>query len=72
MLGESEGEEAGAAVGIYEVVAAGGCGLLGGVVCEGGEDGGVVLEEVAGEEVEFEVADLFSDDGFWFGFYFAF
>ena len=61
VLGEAEGEESGAAVGIEEVALAFSGGFFCSVGGEGGEDEGIVLEEVSGEEVELEVADLFGD-----------
>lgn len=49
-----EGEEAAAAIGVDEEAGAGGGGLVADVGDEGGKNEGVVLEEVAGEEVEAE------------------
>ena len=59
VLGEGEGEKSGAAVGVEEKALSTAGGLLGDVIGEGGEDEGIVLEEVACEEVEGEVTDFF-------------
>lgn len=66
---EAESEEAGAAVGVYEEVGVAALGgALGDEVGEFGEDEGVVLEEVAGEEGVGGVFDLFADGCFGVGF----
>ena len=59
-----EREESTAAVGVDEETRATGGGLGADVTGEGGEDEGVVLEKIAGEEAEFQFADSFGDDGF--------
>ncbi len=59
VFGEAKAEESGAAVGIEEVFLAGAFRLFGSVAGEGFENEGVVLEEVAGEEIESEVANFF-------------
>ena len=61
VFGEGEGEKAGATVGIDEESAVL-FGLGGDVVDEGGEDEGVILEKVSGEEAELEIADGFLGD----------
>ena len=60
--GAGEGEEPGAAVGVDEVPRAGVVGELEGVADELLEHGGVVLEELAGEELQLDGADLLGDD----------
>lgn len=61
--GGGEGEEAAAAVGVDEVAGAAGGDLGAHVAGEDRQDEGVILKEVPGEEVEFQVADGFGDDG---------
>lgn len=61
--GEAESEKSGAAVGIEEVFLVRSAGFFTGVAGEGFEDEGVILEEIAREEVETEVADGFGDGG---------
>lgn len=63
-VGEGEGEEAGAAVGIDEVVSAAFCGTVGDITGEQREDERVVLEEVSGDELEAEGTHLFFGGGF--------
>ena len=60
--GPRQGEEAGAAVGVDEVLRAGVVRELDGVADELLEDGRVGLEELAGEELELHRADLLGDD----------
>lgn len=60
----AEGEEAAAAVSVDEEPGAGGGGLLADVGGERREDERVVLEKIAGEEAELQVADGFGDDRF--------
>lgn len=62
VFGGGECEEAAAAVGVEEVVGAGGGGLVCDVLDEGGEDEGVVLEEVACFEFEADAVDDFYGD----------
>lgn len=62
-----EGKEAGAAVGIDEKLGVILRGLGGDVASESGEDGGVILEELAGDKFEGDLADLFAGELFWIG-----
>lgn len=67
MFGAGEGEEAGAAVGVKEMGGTAGGGFASDVIDEGGEDVGVVLEEVAGFEFEADAVDDFDGDVAGFG-----
>jgi len=57
-----QGEKAAAAVGVDEKTRATRGGLLAHVTGERGQDEGIVLEEIAGEEVELQVADGLRDN----------
>jgi hypothetical protein len=61
LAGAGEGEEAGAAIGVDEVLGAGGLGEADGVADEVFEHRRVVLEELPGEELHLHAADLFGD-----------
>lgn len=67
ILSGGEAEETAAAVGVDEVLGSGGGGGVGDVINKGREDEGVVLEEVAGEEGEGDVAYGFGGDFFIIG-----
>ena len=69
--GGRQREQAAATVGVDEKTSSAGGDLLANVVREGGQDEGVILEEVAGEEMELQIADGFGDDGFMVGGDFA-
>ena len=58
VLGQGQREQARAAVGIDEKPGSSRAGLGGDVAGEGGEDEGIVLEEIPGEEVEGKFADV--------------
>lgn len=73
LMSEAEGEQAGAAVGIDEVLGTTcGC-LVGNISGECGEDEGVVLEKISGQKVESDVlgvgSDGFADGAAWVCFY---
>ncbi len=66
-VSEAQGEEAGAAIGINQVARAA-LGCFGArIVDEGLKDEGVILEEVASEEIELKIADFLRGDGLWIG-----